>query len=271
LNSLGGLAKAMPITYISCLIASLSISGIPPFNGFVSKWLIYQGLIQGIQGQGSKLQELLVLFCLAAAMFGSGLTLASFMKLLHAMFLGQAITTSKARGIKEVPWTMWGPCVILAAICILFGVFAFNMPLKHFIFPVVSAYMPVGKATLLGIWSPKLASVLVVIGLVFGCVIFKSSRLSLRQDGAYSGSETRDLNEEENLVMGTEFYDTVKEIGWLRRFYMRSEKGLLDIYEGGKKIFYVSGIFQRLHNGVLPTYKVWILLGMLGLFFALLK
>ena len=70
----------MPLTYISALIASLSISGVPPFNGFVSKWMVYPGLINQLQVNDYGLRITAIL-CLAAAMFGSGLTLASFMKL----------------------------------------------------------------------------------------------------------------------------------------------------------------------------------------------
>ena len=55
LDKLGGLARVMPITFVTCVIAALSISGIPPFNGFVSKWMVYQGVIEmsgsGIGGQ----------------------------------------------------------------------------------------------------------------------------------------------------------------------------------------------------------------------------
>jgi len=46
LEKLGGFGKIMPITFITFLIASLSISGIPPFNGFASKWMVYQGIIK---------------------------------------------------------------------------------------------------------------------------------------------------------------------------------------------------------------------------------
>ena len=88
LDKLGGLSKIMPFTYISCLIASLSISGVPPFNGFVSKWMVYQGLITAYQVSAGN-YRVFILMALVAAMFGSGLTLASFMKLLHATFLGQ--------------------------------------------------------------------------------------------------------------------------------------------------------------------------------------
>jgi len=47
LNDLGGLMKFMPITGITALVASFSISGVPMFNGFVSKWTIYVAAIQG--------------------------------------------------------------------------------------------------------------------------------------------------------------------------------------------------------------------------------
>ena len=46
LSKLGGLGKYMPVTFACFLIASLSISGVPPFNGFVSKWMVYQGIIE---------------------------------------------------------------------------------------------------------------------------------------------------------------------------------------------------------------------------------
>lgn len=272
LDRLGALAKSMPVTYISFLIASLSISGIPPFNGFVSKWLIYQGIIQNVSGQQSPVTSSVAAICLVIAMFGSGLTLASFMKLLHAVFLGQGRGDLETNKIKEVPWTMRIPVIVLAGICILFGVFAFIVPLKYFIFPVVSAYAPVAKSSLSGFWSPGLATIVLTIGLILGCLIFKLGGISksIRRDIPYVGSEIPALSEE-SRVTGTEFYNSVKEISILSRFYKRAEAGALDIYEQGKKIFSVSGILQYLHNGVLPTYLVWMLLGMVGLFLVLIR
>ena len=52
LDRMGGLGKKMPITFITCLVAALSISGIPLFNGFVSKWMVYQGVINMGSDQG---------------------------------------------------------------------------------------------------------------------------------------------------------------------------------------------------------------------------
>jgi formate hydrogenlyase subunit 3/multisubunit Na+/H+ antiporter MnhD subunit len=123
LDRLGGLAKFMPVTYITCLIASLSISGVPPFNGFVSKWMIYQGLVSSFSVGNQHLGVRFILsLCLVAAMFGSALTLASFMKLIHATFLGPMAADKKLK-LNEVGWKMWLPCSILAIMCILFGIF----------------------------------------------------------------------------------------------------------------------------------------------------
>jgi len=77
---------------------------------------------------------------------------------------------------------------------------------------------------------------------------------------------------EENRVSGTEFYNTVKEFGILKAIYKRAEAGYFDIYEQGKTIVFSIGKFlQYLHNGVLPTYLVWTLLGMIGLFLVLMR
>jgi len=259
LDKLGGLAKFMPITFVTTLIASLSISGVPPFNGFVSKWMIYQGLVE-LGKTGDRLWAI----WLTAAMFGSALTLASFMKLIHAIFLGQRASESTAKPINEVSWQMWLPTAVLAFICIIFGVFANQIPLKYFIFPST------GQAAFMGIWSAGLATILILIGLTIGIILFnlKGLKPTIRQDAPFIGTATIDS---ENRVTGTEFYNTIRELGLLGTIYKRAEQGFFDIYEQGKKItFSISGIFQYLHNGILPTYMVWYLLGMLGLFYILL-
>jgi len=262
LDKLGGLSKAMPLTYISALIASLSISGIPPFNGFVSKWMVYQGIIEQLRITDYGLRITAIL-CLAAAMFGSALTLASFMKLIHATFLGQLSTTNyKLSTRHEVPWTMWFPPLILAIICMIFGIFAYQIPLKYFILPAI------GGVTFIGTWYAGLSTLLIIMGLVLGILLFKLKGLKtvIRQDTTFVGGEIIDL--QENRVTGIEFYNTIKELGLLRAVYKKAEAGVFDIYTIGKKfIFSFSGVFQYLHNGILPTYIVWCLLGMIGLFY----
>jgi len=261
LDKLGGLSKIMPLTYISALIASLSISGVPPFNGFVSKWMVYQGIISKWQMANGKWQMIISLLCLVAAMFGSGLTLASFMKLIHATFLGQTVN-GKRLTVNEVHWTMWLPAVILAIVCVVFGVFAYQVPLKYFILPAVEG------VNFIGTWYAGLSTLLIIVGLILGILIFKLKglKVTIRQDAAFTGAEAMDL--EQNRVTGTEFYSTVKELGILKGIYKKAEVGFFDIYEQGKTlIFGIGKFFQYLHNGILSTYLVWCLLGMLGIFY----
>lgn len=255
LDKLGGLARFMPISFLCCLISSLAISGVPPFNGFVSKWMVYQGIIE-LNNTGDKLWVI----WLVAAMFGSALTLASFMKLLHAVFLGRA--GSRAR-IKEVPISMWLPMSVLALLCVIFGIFAFQIPLKIFIVPSV----PTG-ISYIGLWQPGLATLFILAGLAIGVLIYLIGNIkNTRTVEPFIGGETLP---NEVRPTGTEFYNTITDIPVLGKIYAMARKGLFDIYKLGKKfIFSISEIFQHLHNGVLPTYLVWCLLGMIVLFLVL--
>ena len=267
LDNLGGLSKVMPITFLTTLIASCAISGVPPFNGFFSKWMIYQGLIEKGKSGG-----VLWIICLVAAMFGSGLTLASFIKLIHAIFLGQRAegkgqrTESMERGGKdEVSWQMWVPVVTLAILCIVFGVFAYQIPLKFFIKPALSSgFEFIGK------WQSLKATLFLFAGLVIGLIVYFLGNFKLvRMSDPYIGGEPvgKDMR-----LSGAEFYNTIKEYGLLRSIYKKAEAGFFDIYEQGKTfVFGIGGFFQYLHNGILPTYLVWTLLGMVGLFLFLLR
>ncbi|HTF99481.1 MAG TPA: proton-conducting transporter membrane subunit [Nitrospirota bacterium] len=119
LNKLGGLMKYMPLTAVTALIASFSISGVPLFNGFVSKWTIYAAAIQG-GGAGAYLPV-----CAAVAILTSALTLASFMKFFGVSFLSRpsSLVLSQAAGGKlEVPPMMRLPQSLLAVLCIILGV-----------------------------------------------------------------------------------------------------------------------------------------------------
>jgi NADH:ubiquinone oxidoreductase subunit 5 (subunit L)/multisubunit Na+/H+ antiporter MnhA subunit len=258
LDKLGGLAKLMPITYISCLIASLSISGIPPFNGFASKWMIYQGVITQFSA-ASLAMRVTGVVCLLIAMFGSALTLASFMKLIHATYLGQQ---KDNQSVREVSWTMWLPCVILSVFCVLFGVFAMQLPLKFIILPIF------GGVDFIGTWYSGLATGLILIALGFGWLLIRiiGSKQKSREDSMFVGGEF--ISTDENRVSGTEFYNTVKDYGRLPQIYKEAGAGDFDIYEQGKRLLFgISAKLRHLHNGVLPTYMVWCLLGAIILFF----
>jgi formate hydrogenlyase subunit 3/multisubunit Na+/H+ antiporter MnhD subunit len=120
LNQMGGLMKFMPLTAITAMIASFSISGVPLFNGFVSKWTIY---VAAVQGSGSA--KYLAVFAVVAILT-SALTLASFIKFFGVSFLSRtsALVTARAAGHSrlEVGWAMQLPQVALALACVLLGV-----------------------------------------------------------------------------------------------------------------------------------------------------
>lgn len=126
LNRLGGLARNMPITAFAFAVGALSISGIPPFNGFASKWILYNASFAYNP-----------LFTVVAV-FASALTLASFMKVFHAVFLGNR--PKELEGVKEVPVSMAAPMVLLALLCIAIGLFP-DVLLDNVIYPAVSALL----------------------------------------------------------------------------------------------------------------------------------
>lgn len=117
LDELGGLSKKMPGTCALFLIGAASISGLPPFNGFASKWMIYQATFQKAGETGN---FFFVVVCVAA-LITSVLTLASFIKVAQSAFFGQL--NPKFAHTREVSLGMRIPMWILAALCILPGLF----------------------------------------------------------------------------------------------------------------------------------------------------
>jgi NADH:ubiquinone oxidoreductase subunit 5 (subunit L)/multisubunit Na+/H+ antiporter MnhA subunit len=265
LERLGGLARIMPITFITFLIASFSISGVPPFNGFVSKWMVYQGVIK-TAGSGG----FLWVVWLVAALFGSALTLASFMKLTHAVFLGQPSdeTRSLKRSTREASLTMLVPSIVLAALCVIFGVFAYRIPITLFIGPSIKQTIAYS-----GIWVGGLATLLILGGIIIGLVIYILGNIARnqRESSAFVGGEVLDKHPWMR-TSGVEFYNTIKDIPVLNRIYALAQKRVFDIYDQFKNLCLVfTKILRFMHSGLLTTYLIWILLGAIILFFVLMR
>ena len=263
LEKLGGFGKIMPITFITFLIASFAISGVPPFNGFASKWMIYQGVIETAKNGGY-----LWVIWLIAAMFGSALTLASFMKLIHAIFLGQPSNERRATSDerRETSPAMWIPTVFLASLCVIFGVFAYRVPLKLFILPSLNK-----EVAFSGIWGSGLATVLILVGVIAGIIIYLLGTVTkTRETDIFVGGET--LKQCPDMrVSGVEFYNSIQDLRFLGAIYRLAKRKVFDIYDIGIGIS--SGfikILRYIHNGVLSSYLAWCLLGMIVLFYILL-
>ncbi|HOT02665.1 MAG TPA: proton-conducting transporter membrane subunit [Methanolinea sp.] len=109
LNRMGGLGHSMKWTMVFFVIGALAIAGIPPFNGFASKIMIYESVFV--------FNPLLAVI----AMVVSILTLASFVKVFHSIFMGPALPEYSE--VKEAPMPMLAGMGILAVVVILFGLF----------------------------------------------------------------------------------------------------------------------------------------------------
>lgn len=108
LDELGGLGRKMPFTFGCFLFAGLSLAGIPPLNGFTSKWMIFEACF--VSGH----------WALAiVAMIGSLFTLAAVLKFAHAAFMGAP--TTRALAAEEAPLAMRIPMGILVAASLVVG------------------------------------------------------------------------------------------------------------------------------------------------------
>ena len=263
LDELGGLGSRMPIIFVTALIGAFAISGIPPFNGFFSKWMIYQGMLE-LAKNATPFQQIWLLVCLVLAVFGSALTLASFMKFIHAIFLGRR--PEKLDNIEEAPANQWISTGILAVLCIVFGLWAMQIPIKHFILPIANEYgLPIPH--MLGYYNPTLIILLFGSVLLLGLLIYWSSR-KVRFDDIYLGGMEA---LEHFRVMGTEFYKEIRNMSPLKAIYNGAEKKYFDVYDVSSKCsFSITRFFKAIHNGQLQLYNLWIVLGVLILLWVVL-
>jgi multicomponent Na+:H+ antiporter subunit D len=113
LKEMGGLARSMPATSSTSFIASMSISGIPPFNGFFSKLII---IIAAIMAKFYLLALLAVIVSI--------ITLASFLKFQRYAFYNKSADKNE-RKTKEVPFPMVFSMIIMSLLCIMLSLLAF--------------------------------------------------------------------------------------------------------------------------------------------------
>jgi len=117
IDRLGGLARAMPATTATFLIGSAAIVGLPPLNGFVSEWVVYQALLRGVSaGDAMQFAGLAVV---VLALMGA-LALACFVKVIGVVYLGTP-RHALATDARESAGGMIRPLVGLAAACVVIG------------------------------------------------------------------------------------------------------------------------------------------------------
>lgn len=176
MKELGGIIHKMPITFIVYLSAIISMAGIPPMGGFISKWLIFQA----VMNEG-------LIFIAGAVFFGSIGSFLYVFRPLAALFLGQELNEFKEQ-VKEAPFWMLVPMLILTLIHLYSGI----LPTQILMFIntilveldyetiVISQYTISGQN---GVLHPLLIALVFGVGILLSSILFfslkKAKKVSL--------------------------------------------------------------------------------------------
>jgi hydrogenase-4 component B len=120
LDRLGGLIRVMPWTAGAFLVGALSISGLPPFNGFVSEWLTLQTMLRSTELPATLVKIVFVL-CGAGLALTAALAVTCFVKAFAMGFLGMSRSEEAANAV-EAQRSSLAALALLAVLCILLGV-----------------------------------------------------------------------------------------------------------------------------------------------------
>ncbi len=133
IEKLGGLIKRMPKTALFFLLGALAISGLPPFNGFISEFLIYSGMFRSLSSAGL-FTDVVLLFSFSGLAIIGGLAIFCFTKVFSIVFLGTA-RSEKVSQANEVEGSMLFPQFLIGLMIVLIGFVPviFMRPLVHVI------------------------------------------------------------------------------------------------------------------------------------------
>lgn len=120
LDQLGGLLRRIPETGALFLVAAAAICALPPLNGFVGEWLLFQSLLHGTS-IGSTAGDVAIPLALSAMALTAGLTVVAFVKATGIGFLGRPRSDGAERAV-EVPVTMRVAVGLLVGLCVVLGV-----------------------------------------------------------------------------------------------------------------------------------------------------
>ncbi|MDI3523662.1 proton-conducting transporter membrane subunit [Kosmotoga sp.] len=260
LEKIGGLSKKMPVTFIGTLVCSFSISGIPLTNGFVSKWLVYQGVLIAMVSS-SYMLGVLYMICLVLALFGSALTFASFMKFIYSSFLSKR--PKRLDGVKEVSIARQIALSINAGLCLMIGIGWRFFPLRF-----IDRILPVKQITPVGFYSsPELLSV-IALSLLFGGLIYLIFK-RVRFDEAFVGGQKDSASFK---ISGVDFFNEVEEMPPLKSIYTAAENKWFDAFEllkAGARNLAIP--LRKLHTGELSFQLVWIVIGLFVFLFVMAR
>ena len=120
---LGGLIKKMPYTSFLFIIGSVAICGLPPFNGFISEFLIYGGIVLGLINASNIASFMALIISLASLALIGTMAILCFTKVVGVMLLGNSRSEKAKQVSNDVEKSMLIPMFILALLTGLIGFF----------------------------------------------------------------------------------------------------------------------------------------------------
>lgn len=257
LANLGGLARVLPGIFISFIISALSLSGIPPFSGFVSRWFIYQGIINSSAGLFSSV-------FLFTAMIGGSFVLAAYLKAVSSVFLGRK--SGKTGQVKKgASITRLLPVLISAFLCVLFGVI-YDIPVKFFIRPIM-LNLKIPLSIEKGVFNAPLIAVFIMIGLIIGLLIYitGSMRRRSKKVNAFTGGE--EVKSGILRLPGASVYNSITHMLFIKSLYSTQKKVIFDPYTLLGKIGQdISSLLKRIYSGYAAFYISWLSVELIILF-----
>jgi len=258
LDSLGGLAKKMPVVFIATLVGICALIGMPLTSGFVSKWLIYKTLIL----EGS---PFLAFFALA----GTWGTILYSYKLIHNVFLGQL--PEKHKTVEKAPFSMQLPVVVLSVAILMFGI------LPCFLLKVINAigvsfgFAPLnvslwGIASETGTLNTINIFFAVLVAAIIARILFRSAAKSVpvRQDDSYAAGAYTPVNK---------YHYTVKFYNPLDRMIRPFLKDVINefYYWIASLIRSLASNIRHIYSGDVGYYCLYIVLFLSFLIFVQMK
>ena len=266
IRRMGGLKSKMPITFITFMLGTIAIAGIPPFAGFFSKDEILASLYHHDPIMWS------------LAILGSALTSFYMFRVFILTFYGEFRGTEKqAHHLHESPITMTLPLIILAVFSVGGGLI--NLPhfaggnefLAHWLAPLLPEAGEAGEVNFLSLegGAPLLAAFLPAFLAIY---LFGMQKSVPAEDGEISGIQKVIYNK----FYIDELYDTlfVKPIAFLSNFFFQVIDFLvIDLFvEGlGRFVKYASSEFRRAQTGNVGIYLFCMVAAIVVILFVSLK
>jgi NADH-quinone oxidoreductase subunit L len=280
MRNMGGLKQYMPVTFWLMLIATLAISGIPPFAGFFSKDEILAAAFA--RGESSRIYYVFYGMGVLAAL----LTAFYMARLMTMTFLGTPRTTEQERAqIHDAPWVMTGPLVVLGILSAIGGVL--NLPplvggraaLERWIEPVT-----VPSAAFFRLEMPHGSTELFLVGaavLIGGLGLVAGWQATLRRPIVPAENAPADTGFARVLFRKyyiDEIYNAliVRPVVWLSRFVLWKgvDQGVVDgaAVNGSARLSRGLGwLGSRLQTGQVGVYVVLFLVGAIWILRAVIR